>query len=851
MSRMRSPVITGLAAAAAVLQACSPAPSAFESTHATLTEYCVDCHNDVDFTAELSLEGLSDAAIGQDPEAFEKVVRKMRAGLMPPPEAPRPDEAVIQLAARALEDRLDQAAGDPSLNPGRVSLHRMNRTEYANAVRDLLDMEIDASLLLPADNSSHGFDNIADALALSPALLERYVTAAAKISRVAVGSPEISPLATYYNVAGDRTQTGTIDGLPMGTRGGTAIHHIFPLDGEYVFNISFARAALGDVYGGPADGEVLEITIDGERVRLIQLESVPYVGLSDGPGGGLGFSGGPPGSGSPASTSAGEPASTSASVQTPLSDPSVQRVTMDPSMNIEFQLPVPAGPHELGVAFLNDSYLAIEDLVARPTATMRDTNLGVTYGYQTVPHVSRVDITGPYDASGPGDTPSRRRIFVCRPAVLAEERACATEILSTLARRAFRRPVVDADIEPLMGFYDQGRAKGRFDAGIEMALRRILADPEFVFRFERPPADTAPGSVYALSDFELASRLSFFLWSSIPDDELLAVASRGELSDPDTLRQQTLRMLADPKSKSLATNFAGQWLFLRKVQNASPDPIEFPNFDDNLRQAFVRETELLFESVVREDLPVLTLLDADHTFVNERLARHYGIAGVYGPDFRRVPVPNDERRGVLGHGSVLLVTSNTNRTSPVIRGAWVLENIVGSPPPIPPPNVPAFEESVFGEAPRTVRERLEQHRQNPACSGCHNIMDPIGLALENFDAVGRWRATDAGSPVDATGQLVDGTSLDGPSSLREALLARPEVVVGTITEKLLMYAIGREISYADMPVVRAILRQAESDEYRFSSLVLAIVQSAPFQMRVHEPLAGELVASGGSEGERG
>jgi hypothetical protein len=827
----RTPILIWLAAAGVVsLQACSPSPAPAESAHAMLNEYCLDCHNDVDFTAELSLEELPDDAIELNPETFEKVVRKLRAGLMPPPDSPRPEAAALQIAVRAMEDRLDQAAGDPRMQPGRVPLHRMNRVEYANAVRDLLDMDVDPALLLPADNSSHGFDNIADALALSPALLERYVTAAAKISRVAVGSPEISPLATYYNVKGDLTQTTTIDGLPIGTRGGTAVHHIYPLDGDYVFSIDFVRAALGDVYGGPADGELLEITIDGERVRLIQLDAVPFVGLSDGTGGGLGFSGVPPG------------AAPGPTPQTPLRDPSAVRVRMDPSMKIEFRLAVPAGPHILGVAFLSDSYRAIEDLVARPTSTMRDTNLGVTYGYQTVPHVSRVDITGPFDASGPGDTPSRRRIFICQPAVAGEERACAAEILTNLARRAYRRPVADGDIESLMSLYEQGRAKGSFEAGIEMALRRILADPEFVFRFERPPAEVPRDGVYALNDIELASRLSFFLWSSIPDDELLAVASRGELSDPEVLRHQTLRMLADPKAQSLATNFAGQWLFLRNVQNASPDRTEFPNFDDNLRQAFVRETELLFESVVNEDRSVLTLLDADYTFVNERLAKHYGIPQIYGPDFRRVPVPNDDRRGVLGHGSLLLVTSNTNRTSPVIRGAWILENIVGSQPPIPPPNVPAFEESVFGVAPRTVRERLEQHRRNPACAGCHNIMDPIGLALENFDAVGRWRTTDAGSPIDATGQLVDGTELDGPSSLREALLRRPDVVVGTMLEKLLMYAIGREITYADMPVVRAILRQAESDAYRFSALVLAIVQSAPFQMRMYEPLADELVA---------
>ena len=790
----------------ALLQACEPSPPSIEDARALLDQYCVDCHNDAELTADLSFERLANDAIENHPETFEKVVRKVRAGLMPPPDSPRPDEAALVAAARAIENQLDRAAA-ASTNPGRVPLHRMNRVEYANAIRDLLGMDVDPTTLLPADDSSHGFDNIASELGVSPALLERYVSAAAKISRVAVGSPEIGPLAITYRVKSDLTQTATLESQPVGTRGGTVVRHVFPLDGDYVFNISLTRAALGDVYGNTSDGEQLEITIDGERVKLYQLDS-GRAGGSFGPAPGTG-------------PAAGQP-------QTPLKDSSAERVRMDPSMKLEFRLPVPAGPHVVGVAFLQESYAAIEDLVRRPTATTRDLNTGVTFGYQTVPHVSRVEITGPYDVTGSGDAPSRRKIFVCQPSTAAEEGPCAEQILSSLVRRAFRRPADAADVESLLPFYELGRAKGSFDAGIEMALRRILADPEFVFRFERPPADVPSGSVYELNDVELASRLSFFLWSSIPDDELLDLASQGKLRDPAVLEQQTRRMLADPKARALATNFAGQWLFLRNVRNANPDGREFRNFDDNLRQAFVRETEMLFESVIREDLPALTLFDADYTFVNERLARHYGIPNVYGPDFRRVPVPNEDRRGVLGHGSVLLVTSYSNRTSPVIRGAWILENILGSPPPVPPPNVPAFEENTFGVAPTTVRARLEQHRANPACASCHKIMDPIGLALENFDAVGRWRTTDASSPIDATGQLVDGTKLDGPSSLREALLSRPEVVVGTMTQKLMMYAVGREITHADMPVVRAVMRQAEPDEYRFSSLVVGIVRARRF-----------------------
>jgi hypothetical protein len=552
------------------------------------------------------------------------------------------------------------------------------------------------------------------------------------------------------------------------------------------------------------------VTLNGQRVKLYQLQPVPMFFMR-------------------AKQGAPPPA------EEPLSDPAAERVKMTPDIHLEFKLNVQAGPQTIGVAFLQKSYAANEDLVHRPGASTFDPNIGMQYGYDTVPHLARVDITGPYHATGPGDTPSRRKIFVCHPSGPGDEIPCARKILSNLTRRAFRRAPSDADLESLLSFYQQERNKtGSFEAGIEIALRRILADPEFVFRFEPPPANVAPGVPYRIGDTELASRLSFFLWSSIPDDELLNLALQGKLHEPAVLERETRRMLADDRSDSLAANFAGQWLYLRDLKSSNPDGREFPDFDDNLRQAFQRETEMLFESILHEDRSVLDLLDADYTFVNERLARHYGIPNVYGPDFRRVPVPSEARRGLLGQGSMLLVTSNANRTSPVQRGKWILQNLLASPPPLPPPNVPPLKESSEEARATSVRERMEQHRSNPACAGCHKIMDPIGLALENFDGVGQWRTVDSGIKIDSAGQLVDGTRLDGPASLRQALLDRPEAFVGAMTEKLLMYGIGRETKYYDMPVVRAIMHETAGDRYRFSELVLGIVKSAPFQMRVKE-----------------
>ena len=767
--------------------------------------YCVTCHNDRVQTGGLSLEHLSLDRAGADAETLEKVVRKVRAGLMPPAGARRPERAVLDAFAAGVETAVDRAAA-ASPNPGRAPLHRMNRVEYANAVRDLLALDIDPTTLLPADDSSRGFDNIADVLGVSPSLLERYVAAAAKISRLAMGERDAAPNQVTYTVRGDLSQNRTLDGQPLGTRGGTTVRHNFPADGDYQIKLSLLKLSFGQVFGEGAEGEELEVTLNGQRVKLFKLDEVPMFFMRQTPG-----------------SHPEKPAPT---------DPLEQRVRMIPDIRLELTLKVKAGPQTIGVAFLNKNYTANEDLVRRPVSSTYDVFIGMQYGYSTAPHLSRVVITGPYNPTGISDTPSRQRLLVCRPKTAAEETPCARQVIATLARRAYRRAVTDADVDALFSFYQQEKTRtGNFEAGVEMALRRVLADPEFIFRFEPTPAGVTPKTPYRVSDTELASRLSFFLWSSIPDDELLKLAIDGTLHQPAVLEKQARRMLADPKARALVTNFANQWLFLRDLKSANPDVTIFPDFDDNLRQGFQRETEMLFESVMREDRSVLDLLDADYTFVNERLARHYGIPNVYGPDFRRVPVPNDARRGLLGQGSLLLVTSNANRSSPVIRGKWILENLLGSPPPAPPPDVPPLEEKPTATA-KSVRERIEQHRANPTCAGCHKIMDPIGLSLENFDAIGRWRSDDEGVKIDASGQLVDGTAIDGAAALRKALLARSDVFVAVMAEKLLMYGAGRETKYTDMPAVRTIMRDAAKGRYRFSDLILGVVKSPAFQMRV-------------------
>jgi cytochrome c551/c552 len=789
---------------------------------AVLNQYCTTCHNARAKTGGLSLDAISLGPVGADAETWEKVVRKVRAGLMPPAGMPRPPRATLDELAGAIESAIDRAA-DPATHPGRVPLHRMNRVEYANAIRDLLSLDVDAATLLPADNSSRGFDNIADVLGVSPSLLEGYVSAAAKVSRLAVGDREAAAKQITYPIKGDLSQNQTLEGQPLGTRGGTVITHTFPVDGEYTFRLALKRST-GGVFGGGAVDQQLEVTLNDQVVKRFLLDPVPGSFMRDVPG------------------------ATPAKPQR--ADPLDEPVSMNE--RLEFRLAVRAGPHTVRVAFLQKAYETNEDLVRRPLSTTYNANVGSQYGYSTVPHLAGVTITGPYNMDAAGDTPSRRRIFVCHPnspvddvrlasatassrrssqAISPREDRCAREIVSTLVQRAFRRRAQDADLDTLLGFFREERERsGSFEAGIELALRRILADPEFIFRFETGAA-VRPGAPYRISDTGLASRLSFFLWSSIPDDELLRLAIAGRLHEPAVLEQQTRRMLRDPKARALVTNFAAQWLYLRDLKSARPDEDLFVDFDDNLRQGFQRETELLFDSILRENRSVLDLLDADYTYVNERLAKHYGISNVYGPDFRRVPIPNESRRGLLGQGSLLLVTSSPNRTSPVIRGKWILENLLGSPPPLPPPDVPAFQERPTATA-KSVRERIEQHRNSPACAGCHKIMDPIGLALENFDAVGRWRTEDEGVAIDASSQLVDGTLVSGPASLRRALLDRPDAFVGTVTEKLLMYGIGRETTYADMPVVRAIMRDAAPRQYRLSDLILGVVKSVPFQWRV-------------------
>jgi hypothetical protein len=755
--------------------AADPAPKAL------LDRYCVTCHNQKLKTAGLILDKAD-----LDPETWEKVVRKLRAGAMPPAGMPRPDQATMERFVETLETSLDRSAAEKP-NPGRAPVHRLNRAEYANAIHDLLTIDVDVTGLLPADDESYGFDNIAETLRMSPVLLERYLAAARKISRLAVGDTNIIPSYETYRVRPDLGQDEHIEGLPLGTRGGLLIHHNFALDGAYVFKTKLALNTSAKVRGLDYPNDFV-ITVDGAIVHRATIGGKADEDASDD------------------NSSDGE-------------NSILARLLA--------RVPIKAGPHAVGIAF-------IEKTSAQPDGVMQPYLRSTVDPLEQrgVPLIDNVSIGGPFDAKGPGDTPSRRLIFVCRPQTSAEEVPCAKKIIANLARRAYRKPVSDAEMERLLGFYQQGRNAGNFDQGIESALRFMLTDPKFVFRFEHDPANVSAGAAYRVNDLELASRLSFFLWSSLPDDPLLTVAAQGKLHEPAVLEGQVRRMLADPRSEALVSNFAGQWLYLRNVRGANPNIEEFPDFDDNLREGFRKETDLFFDSIIHEDRSVLDLLNASYTFVNERLARHYGIPDVYGSRFRRVAITDDARRGLLGQGSFLLVTSYATRTSPVLRGKWILENVLGTPVPPPPPNVPALKENAPGEKQLTVRARLEEHRKNPACAVCHRIMDPVGFAFENFDAVGQWRDVDAGNPIDASGVLVDGTKVNGPVALREAILKRPQTFAATMTEKMLIYALGRGLEYYDMPTVRGIVREMAQNDYRFSSLVLGIVKSAPFQMRV-------------------
>ncbi len=754
---------------------------------AVLDRYCVTCHNGRLQTAGLSLEADDLNHVGRDTDAWERVIRKLRSGTMPPAGRPRPEPATYEAFASWLETAIDEAAATrPS--PGRPTARRLNRTEYTNVIRDLLALEIDGRALLPADDMAYGFDNNADMLPVSAALLERYMSAAAKVSRLAVGDPAIRPSVTTYNVSRFRLQDGQAStDLPFGSRGGLAVPHFFPLDAEYVVTARLRSRRSREPHQ-------LDLRLDGERLETFTL-------------------GGRRRRGAPGTTGRSRP----------------------PAAPLEVRVRVPAGSRQVGVTFVEK--MVAPEGVGPARLPVSSISYGGVRGAEL--RVEAIDIAGPYDATGAGDTASRRRIFVCRPADDSETAAetCAIEIVSTLARRAYRRPVDGAEIETLLRFYRDGRTEGgTFDAGIQFALERILLDTSFLVRVERDPVDVAPDTAYRLSDLETASRLSFFLWSSMPDDELLDVATRETLGDPAVLEQQVRRMLADPRASTLATNFAAQWLHFRNMRTVAPDVNAFPEFDDDLREAFQRETELFIDHQIREDRGVLDLLTADDTFVNERLARHYGLPDVYGSHFRRVTFGDDRRAGLLGQGSILTVTSYANRTSPVVRGKWLLENILGAPPPPPPPDVPPLEEHDADTAPRSMRERMEQHRANPVCASCHVQMDPLGFALENFDAIGKWRDVDeVGGPVDVTGALPDGNAFEGPAGLRQMLQARGEEFVGTVTSKLLTYALGRGGEASDLPAIRSIMREAEPGGYRWSSIILGIAKSTPFQMRSSEP----------------
>jgi hypothetical protein len=759
-----------------------PAPTL---SHAALVErYCLTCHNSRARTGGLTLEDVPLSDIPAHGEVWEKVIRKVRAGMMPPAGMPRPDAATLGGFVTHLETTLDRAVlAAPILRP--PMMHRLNRAEYGNAIRDLFGVQVDVSSLLPADEEAFGFDNNASVLNVTTSLMDRYLSAAWKISAVAVASPAITPTFETFRVRGDLSQHDHVSGLPVGTRGGILIRHYFPVDGEYVISPRLYRETVNIIRGLELEHD-LEMTLDGERVVLARF---------------------------------GGPKDEQANY--------LQPTLAGDEMEKRFQkrLRIPAGPHEIGVAFIKKSSATTLELLQPFERERIDpiTPVGI-------PELDKVTIEGPFDAVRSVGSPSRERIFTCTPTSPAEEGSCARTILALQARRAYRGPVSDAELARLLDFFDRERARGgSFDQGIESALRFMLVNPNFLFRIEQDPARASAGTPYRISDVELASRLSFFLWSSIPDDELLDLAIAGRLREPAQLERQVRRMLRDERARALGSNFAGQWLFLRNLRSLTPDPDVFPDFDHNLREAFLRETELLFESIVLEDRSILTLLDADYTFVNDRLARHYGIPNIYGTQFRRVSVTNDARRGLLGHGSVLALTSQNNRTSPVLRGKYVLTNILGTPPPEPPANVPPLDETP-GKA-RSMRERMEEHRRTPACAGCHKLMDPIGLAMENFDGIGRWRATDNGAAIDASAELSDGTSVEGPAALRRALLRRSDLVARNVTEVLLSYALGQRVEAYDMPHIRAILDQAEGSEYQFSSLVLGIVQSVPFQMR--------------------
>jgi mono/diheme cytochrome c family protein len=766
---------------------------------AVIQGYCVVCHNGELKTASLELDKANISDPAKDAVVWEKVVRKLRMGAMPPQGLPRPDKATYQGLIDYLETTLDRDAA-AHLNPGRPAVHRLNRTEYANAIRDLLGLDtsaIDITSLLPTDDAGYGFDNIGDVLTVSPLLMEGYLSAARKVSRMAAGDKNAGPVVETYDLPRFLMQNDRMsEDFPFGTRGGLAVKHRFPLDADYTMRIRLQKN--GYTYTlGTAHARQIDIRLDGERIKAFSVGG-DYKGVRPA---------------QPSSFGVGE----------------YERYLIEIDKDLELRFPAHAGTHLIQITFPN--HASEPEGVYQPPVT--DYSYALSYGRSDMePAVASVTIGGPYDGKDVGDTQSRRTIFSCMPKNAGEEGACARQIIAKLARHAYRRPSTDADVQDLIGFYESARKSGGFEDGIQAVVQRILVDPEFLFRIEKDPPQTPPDTAFKLSDVELASRLSFFLWSSIPDDELLDLAEQGKLSDAAILEQQTRRMLADPRSSALLKNFAGQWLFLRNVEQVWPNPDVFPGFDANLRDAFLKESELFFDSQLREDHSVLDILNADYTFVNERLARHYDIPGVYGTQFRRVALTDPRRQGLLGQGSILTVTSYATRTAPTIRGRWLLENILGVPPPPPPPNVPSLDLKKGNDGKvLTMRQQMEAHRANPVCASCHRVMDPLGFALENFDATGRWRNDDGGAPIDASGVAPDGFPLNGPSDLRKYLSSHPDQFFNTVASKMMTYALGRGIEYYDAPALRRIMRDAEANDYRWSTLILGIVKSTPFQMR--------------------
>jgi cytochrome c553 len=793
-------VCVGIAASSAPRQgaaravrptAAVPAPQAAHSSTAsneTIKTFCVGCHNDKVKRGELSLASFDVANAGEHADVAEKIVRKLRTGLMPPKEAARhPDAAMRSALVTALETTLDAAAAAHP-NPGRRAFQRLNRAEYAAAIRTLFGLDIDVSTYLPSDTISASFDNVADVQMPSATVMQGYLRAASHVSRVAVGDPSIDASSTQYEVPRTKSQKGRVEGAPFGTRGGTVVVHNFPADGNYTFQVLLHGEPTGFLFGRTVRDIQMEVAIDGARVALLKVDRW----MSE-------------------------------------ADPEGLTISTAP-------IYVRAGPRRVAATFIQEFEGSEDDLIKPIDHTLADTQIGVGYGVTTLPHLRNLAVVGPFEVTGVSDHPTRRAIFMCRPTAPEEAVPCARRIVERLATQAYRGSASRADVDELMRFYETGAQSGGFEGGVRMALQAMLSSLHFVFRVEETPANVKPGTAYRISDLDLASRLSFFLWGTIPDAELIDVARRGYLSRPDMFDRQVRRMLADSRSDALGTRFAAQWLRLQDLHKVEPDALAFPYFDESLADAMSRETESLFQHLVREDRPALELLTADYTFVNERLARHYGINGVNGPDFRKVSYPDATRRGLLGHGSVLTLTSHGNRTSPVLRGKWVLEVLLGSAPPPPPADVPDLEETKSAKDGRllSVAEQLAQHRASPACSSCHNVIDPIGLSLDNFDVTGAWRIKDRGVPVNVTSQLYDGTPLNGVADLRAALLARSDVVVTHLTERLLSYALGRRVEYYDMPAVRKIVREAKATDYRMSALILGVVKSAAFRTALAE-----------------